>query len=444
MGVGEARDCLAKAVYLLNRDQKDSAKDLILRAQRLLDALGPHRDLDLKRDPKPTVLDEEVAQWLQSSFFTSPLSERNSKLISIRPLQMFKMAVNKIILKNRVIRRFSSGTLKHVHPVEKMLFDRKVREEVQKSGKWEFDVFKFNELTSGNALLALSWHCFNDLELIEDLTIPRGIFVEFFSKIQKGYLDIPYHNSIHASDVFATVFYFLKHESPILRLNALDKMCMLIAAAIHDYKHPGVNNTFLVNSGSDLALLYNDVSVLENYHLSEAFKEMKRFDCDILSVLSARSKSICRKKIISMVLATDMCYHADYLREAEFHIKSGSSIDSDMETKRQQCFMDFLIHMADLANATRSWEIAYQWANRVLSEFFSQGDREKALGLTVSPMMVRDHSETFKGRAQSGFLDYVVLPMMGTAEILVPAISEANAIGKSNRDRWNELARGHT
>lgn len=38
----------------------------------------------------------------------------------------------------------------------------------------------------------------------------------------------------------------------------------LFAAAIHDYEHPGLNNNYLVKTRSDLALIYNDASVLGN------------------------------------------------------------------------------------------------------------------------------------------------------------------------------------
>lgn len=41
----------------------------------------------------------------------------------------------------------------------------------------------------------------------------------------------------------------------------------LFSAAIHDYGHLGVNNDFLIQSGDDLALRYNDRSPMENHHL---------------------------------------------------------------------------------------------------------------------------------------------------------------------------------
>jgi len=52
-------------------------------------------------------------------------------------------------------------------------------------------------------------------------------------------------------------------------------MAILVAAAIHDVNHPGVNNQFLITVRHSLATLYNDISVLENHHLATAFKTMQ-------------------------------------------------------------------------------------------------------------------------------------------------------------------------
>ena len=39
----------------------------------------------------------------------------------------------------------------------------------------------------------------------------------------------------------------------------MDEVGALIAAVVHDLDHPGRTNSFLVNAGSELALLYNDL-----------------------------------------------------------------------------------------------------------------------------------------------------------------------------------------
>lgn len=58
---------------------------------------------------------------------------------------------------------------------------------------------------------------------------------------------------------------------------------VVLAAVIHDFDHPGVNNAFMINSKSDIAIRYNDISVLENHHLAASFAIMLQEDCNIFS-----------------------------------------------------------------------------------------------------------------------------------------------------------------
>ena len=75
----------------------------------------------------------------------------------------------------------------------------------------------------------------------------------------------------------------------------------IFSSSIHDVDHPGVTNQYLVNTGSELALMYNDESVLENHHLAVAFKLLQRADCDILARLGAKQRQTFRKMVIDMV-----------------------------------------------------------------------------------------------------------------------------------------------
>ena len=61
---------------------------------------------------------------------------------------------------------------------------------------------------------------------------------------------------------------------------------MLFAAAVHDFEHTGTTNNFHVQTKSRLAMIYNDRSVLENHHLSVAFRLLQNPDIDILMGLS--------------------------------------------------------------------------------------------------------------------------------------------------------------
>ena len=58
---------------------------------------------------------------------------------------------------------------------------------------------------------------------------------------------------------------------------------------------------FLLSEGSDLALMYNDESVLENHHLAVAFKLLQKKNCDIFSNLARKQRQTLRKMVIDMV-----------------------------------------------------------------------------------------------------------------------------------------------
>lgn len=114
----------------------------------------------------------------------------------------------------------------------------------------------------------------------------------------------------------------------------LEILAALFAAAIHDVDHPGVSNQFLINtsertaacasisasyfvplvftsrssssseSDSELALMYNDESVLENHHLAVGFKLLHQENCDIFQNLTKRQRQSLRKLVIDMVRAS--------------------------------------------------------------------------------------------------------------------------------------------
>lgn len=58
---------------------------------------------------------------------------------------------------------------------------------------------------------------------------------------------------------------------------------------------------FLALSDSELALMYNDESVLENHHLAVGFKLLQEDNCDIFQNLTKKQRQSLRKMVIDMV-----------------------------------------------------------------------------------------------------------------------------------------------
>ena len=58
---------------------------------------------------------------------------------------------------------------------------------------------------------------------------------------------------------------------------------------------------------SEMALMYNDESVLENHHLAVAFQLLQHEDCDILENLTRKERQTVRRTIIEMVRSFSSC-----------------------------------------------------------------------------------------------------------------------------------------
>ena len=64
---------------------------------------------------------------------------------------------------------------------------------------------------------------------------------------------------MHAADVVHTCMVYLKkgNIAELLNLDEYDLSSVVIACLIHDFKHPGYTNTFLVNTSHPIAIKYN-------------------------------------------------------------------------------------------------------------------------------------------------------------------------------------------
>lgn len=118
--------------------------------------------------------------------------------------------------------------------------------------------------------------------------VNRETMVNFLQQVEAGYSANQYHNNIHATDVLQTAAIILQSLAQQLGdIPKLDVFCILVASAVHDLGHLGVNNDFLINSRHPRATTYNDKSVNENYHISKAFELARTCKgCDIFELFT--------------------------------------------------------------------------------------------------------------------------------------------------------------
>ncbi|XP_076591038.1 cGMP-inhibited 3',5'-cyclic phosphodiesterase 3A-like isoform X2 [Chaetodon auriga] len=321
---------------------------------------------------------------------------------------------------------------------------------------WNFPIFSLVEKTqskTGCILSQVSFRLFEDSGLFETFRIPVQEFMNYFHALENGYRVIPYHNRIHATDVLHAVWYLTTQPVPglpnlltengihtdsengitpgatgflVSKMNsvveegygslaglipALELMALYVAAAMHDYDHPGRTNAFLVATSAPQALLYNDRSVLENHHAASAWNLfMSRPEYNFLVNLEHVEFKRFRFLVIEAILATDLKKHFDFL--AEFNAKVGddgvSGIDWTNENDRllvcQMC-----IKLADVNGPLKCKELHLQWTEGIVNEFYEQGDEEASLGLPISPFM--DRSAPQLAKLQESFISHIVGPL---------------------------------
>jgi len=66
-----------------------------------------------------------------------------------------------------------------------------------------------------------------------------------------------------------------------------------------------------------------------------------------------------------------------------------------------------MIHCADLSNPTKPLDLYRQWTDRIMQEFFAQGDTERKLGLDISPMCDRHTATVEKSQVAIAQLNVV-------------------------------------
>uniref|UniRef100_A0A7M4F6C1 Phosphodiesterase n=1 Tax=Crocodylus porosus TaxID=8502 RepID=A0A7M4F6C1_CROPO len=366
---------------------------------------------DIQSDSVPL----EVRDWLASTF------TRKMGMMKRRPEEKPKFrsivhAVQAGIFVERMYRR-TSNMVGLAYPADVIVTFKEV-------DKWSFDVFALNEASGEHSLKFMMYELFTRYDLMSRFKIPVPSLISFAEALEVGYSKYknPYHNLIHAADVTQTVHYIMLHTGIMHWLTELEILAMIFAAAVHDYEHTGTTNNFHIQTRSDVAILYNDRSVLENHHVSAAYRLMQEEEMNILANLSKDDWRELRSLVIEMVLSTDMSGHFQQIKTMRHTLQQTEGIDKAKA-------MSLILHAADISHPAKSWELHYRWTMALMEEFFRQGDKEAALGLPFSPLC--DRKSTLVAQSQIGFIDFIVEPTFSLLtdsmeKIVIPLIEEAS------------------
>ena len=314
-----------------------------------------------------------------------------------------------------------------------------------------FNIFELKEIIGQDNVLPIMGKVILDsFGLYSDEIISKEKLDPFLVSISNQYYKTTlYHNSMHGADVTQSLcLYFLNSNAEeICQSLVLDLLGILISALGHDLGHPGLTNPFHINSSSELAITYNDVSCLENFHASKLFRTIRNPETDIFEKLSVQDYKTIRKRMIGNILATDMANHGKIMtliksriainkaeNKTKFELLSGNE---KTKFEEQQSLFDFLIHAADLAHNTKLFNISLKWVELLSEEFWLQGDKEKSMNLPVSFLCDRDNYNI--PQSQVGFIRGFIIPTFDCLIDIFPSLKFTMDNAKTNLKKWEKL-----
>uniref|UniRef100_A0A8V5GSD1 Phosphodiesterase n=1 Tax=Melopsittacus undulatus TaxID=13146 RepID=A0A8V5GSD1_MELUD len=379
---------------------------------------------ELREMGSDAAVPSEVRDWLAATF-TQQARAKGRRAEEKPKFRSIVHAVQAGIFVERMLRRLYTA----VGPT----YSSSVLNCLKSLDVWCFDVFTLNQMTEEHSLRTIVFEILTRHNLNSRFKIPAVFLNTLLDALETGYGKYrnPYHNQVHAADVTQTVHCFLVRTGMLNYLTELEVLAIIFAAAIHDYEHTGTTNSFHIQTKSDCAILYNDRSVLENHHISAAFRLMQDEEMNIFVNLTKDEFAELRALVIEMVLATDMSCHFQQVKSMKTALQQLERIDKSK-------VLSLLLHAADISHPTKQWSVHSRWTKALMEEFFRQGDKEAELGLPFSPLC--DRTSTLVAQSQIGFIDFIVEPtfsvMTDVAERMV--LPAAEDVSLSLSSQWRQ------
>ncbi|CAK7308303.1 Dual 3',5'-cyclic-AMP and -GMP phosphodiesterase 11A [Vulpes lagopus] len=290
-----------------------------------------------------------------------------------------------------------------------------------------------------DAMITAALRMFMELGMVQKFKIDYETLCRWLLTVRKNYRMVLYHNWRHAFNVCQLMFAMLTTAGFQEILSEVEILAVIVGCLCHDLDHRGTNNAFQAKSGSALAQLYGTSATLEHHHFNHAVMILQSEGHNIFANLSSKEYSDLMQLLKQSILATDLTLYFERRTEF-FELVSKGEYDWNIKSHRD-IFRSMLMTACDLGAVTKPWEISRQVAELVTSEFFEQGDRERAeLKLTPSAIFDRNRKDELP-RLQLEWIDSICMP-------LYQALVKVNAKLKpmldsvaANRGQWEALHR---
>nr|PIM02038.1 3'5'-cyclic nucleotide phosphodiesterase domain-containing protein [Toxoplasma gondii COUG] len=273
---------------------------------------------------------------------------------------------------------------------------------------WNFDLLEVEEET-GHALSLTGFVLLNGV--VADWGCPPSRLTNFLLSCEAQHQANPYHNQRHAAMVAHATAWLANTVGALNKCDSVERATLYVAALCHDLGHPGRTNQFFVSSHDPLAIVYNDISCLENLHCCLCFRTLQKEENNVFYYVDNEQFRFVRSKLIEAILATDMKQHFETI--SRFRLRtSADDFDVAKHVDDRWAVLKMFVKMADISHVALPWDMHFRLSCDIVEEFYQQGDEELRRGMPLSQLCDRSkHNEMPK--SQEGFIEFLAKPLVG-------------------------------
>jgi cAMP-specific phosphodiesterase 4 len=246
----------------------------------------------------------------------------------------------------------------------------------------------------------------------------------------------------------------IQRDHPEAFTDPIQVASLLLSALVHDTDHPGVMNPYLIATRHPIAMQLGEApkAVLEHHHAAMALLLLERPELNFLDRMADNQRGHFLELIRENVLSTDVTTTMAAAKALQAKSRTGRPRTPSAEEMNQRLrkgsvttmqfeelarrsssstaggsssagidagsagptppgpsplqVMCLIIKAADISNPARSLHVYKQWIGCVMTEFWAQGDAERAAGFSIS--MNCDRHNASISRCQVGFIDFLV------------------------------------
>ncbi len=296
--------------------------------------------------------------------------------------------------------------------------------------------FTFNvlEIEQNDLVFAASYIFRMFMEKTNFNIINESKLIHFIQDVKTHYNNVPYHNFYHVIHVLNTTYCILDCCDAFEKMNPLIVFATLVSSLTHDIGHNGYNNTFHVNSISELAEKYNNISVLEQHHCVLTFQLVKKWK--LLDNLTIEERTLFRNTVLKCILGTDPIHHKNMNDELTKYISIPfvfNNVHDEIELAK------YIVHAADLSNPIMEFEICKTWSEKVQTEFKNQAEQEVLLNLPITFSGVINSNINKFADQEYVYTYHICLPYWKTLAQIFPKLMPQYENILTNNLIWNNL-----